>query len=86
MLSIIMIQIAYTFGVLFIACELGQRTTLALNDCCDVINQFDWYLLPADIQRLLPIIINCAQQAVDIKCYGSVACNRETFRYVSYVV
>lgn len=86
MLSIILIQIVYAFGVLFTACELGQRTTLALNECADVINQFDWYLLPAEIQRLLPIIINCAQQSVDIKCYGSVSCNRETFKYVSSFV
>lgn len=47
-----------------------------------MINQFDWYLMPADIQRMLPIIVNFAQQPVYIVCFGSAACDRDTFKYV----
>lgn len=83
MLLIIVLQIFYAFGAMFIACELGQRVNLAFNECSEMIHRFDWYLLPAEIQRLLPLIINFAQQPIDIKCFGSAACDRETTEYVS---
>ena len=77
-----MIQVIYAFGVVFIACELGQRVNLAFVECSDMIDQFDWYLFPAEIQRLLPIILNFTQQPVEIKCFGSTTLDRETFKYV----
>ena len=77
------IEVAYAFGILFTACELGQRMNHAFNECNDMIDQFDWYLFPANIQRMLPIIINFAQQPIVIKCFGSTAAVRETFKYVS---
>lgn len=77
MLVITMILIAYAFGTLFVSCELGQRNHLAFNECSEVIDQFDWYLLPSDIQRMLPLLSHFSQQPVEIKCFGSVALNRE---------
>lgn len=82
-LLITMIQTFYAFSVMLIACELGQRINIAFDGCAEMINQFDWYLLPAKIQQMLPLIINFAQQPVIIKCLGSAACDRETFKYVS---
>lgn len=46
MLLIIVLQIFYAFGAMFIACELGQRVNLAFNECSEMIHRFDWYLLP----------------------------------------
>lgn len=69
MTMITLMEIFYAFGVLFVSCEL--------------IDQFNWYRLPAEIQQMLPLIINFAQLPVDIKCFGSVACDREMFKYVS---
>lgn len=77
-----MLQVIYAFGVLFIACEIGQRIAIAFDECSGMIQQFDWYLFAVEIQRMLPIIINVAQQPTDIKCFGSAACDRETFKYV----
>lgn len=78
-----MTEIFYAFSSLFLACELGQRMNLAFVECNDMIDQFGWYLFPAEIQRILPIIMNFAQQPTEIKCFGSVACNREIFKSVS---
>lgn len=71
---------------MFIACELCQRVNLAFSECNDITDQFEWYLFPAEAQRLLPMIIYFAQQPVDVKCYGSTACDRETFKSVSMVI
>ena len=77
-----MVQVIYAFGVLLITCELGQQINLAFIDCSDMIDQFDWYLFPIEIQRMLPLILNFAQQPIEVKCFGSAACDRETFKYV----
>lgn len=83
MTMITLMEIFYAFGVLFVSCELGQRINIAFYECLKIIDQFNWYRLPAEIQQMLPLIINFAQLPVDIKCFGSVACDREMFKYVS---
>lgn len=83
MFVVTIIKIFYAFSVLFIASELGQRVTLAFDGCDGLIDQFKWYLLPKEIQQMLPMVINFTQQPIEIKCFGSVASNRETFKYVS---
>lgn len=81
----LMLQISYAFGVLVAACELGQRINVTFDECGQMIDQLQWYLLPADIQRILPIIVNYAQQPVVIKCIGSAALDRETFKWVNWL-
>lgn len=54
-LLIFLLQVFYAFGVMFIACEISQRITFAFDGCYEIIDDFDWYLLPAKIQRMLPI-------------------------------
>ena len=80
-----MIEVFYAYAVLFICCELGQRVNLAFDDCSEMVDQFEWYLFPTKIQRMLPIILNFSQQPFEIKCFGSTACDRETFKYVSVI-
>lgn len=77
------LQILYAFGSTFIACDLSQRIERAFEECNDVINQFKWYWFPIEIQRLLPLIMIAAQQPIEIKTFGSVACDRDTFKRVS---
>lgn len=85
MILITALEIIYAFGLLLVACELGQRVNCAFEECNEMIVQFKWYLFSTEPQRLLPIIIHFAQQSVDIKCFGSAACDRETFKYVSII-
>lgn len=66
-----------------IACELSQRINLAFDECNDMIEQFEWYLLPAEMQRMLPFIMHFAQQPIHINCFGSTAYGRGLFKYVS---
>lgn len=72
------------FGIIlvFISCELGQRMGDAFEEIGITIGEFDWYLFPIKIQRMLPMIIADAQQPVEVECFGSIACTRETFRKV----
>lgn len=77
------IEVIYAFSTMFISCELGQRLNFGNDECNEIIDQFKWYRFPANIQQMLPIIMNYAQQSVEVKCFGSAACNRETFKYVS---
>lgn len=83
MLLIIVIQTFYAFAILFIACELCQRVNLAFDQCRKILNRFKWYLFPMQIQRMLPILIHFAQQPIEIKWFGSKACDRKSYKYVS---
>lgn len=82
MLIVMAFEVFYSFVVVFITCELGQRLICEYADIEDVICQFDWYLLPLDIQKALTIIIFNAQQPVTIECFGSTNTNRESFQQV----
>lgn len=76
-------EILVTFTLLFISCELCGRLSTDFDDIKDLFDQkFDWYLYRLEMQRLLPIILANAQQSVGFPCFGSILCNRETFRKV----
>lgn len=74
---------SYAFGAVFIICELCQRVSNQCDDVGDIIGQAKWYLFPAKIQRILPLIIANVQEEVFVECFGSIACNRETFKRVN---
>lgn len=61
---VIAIEACYGFGFLFIGCEMGQRVNLAFAECSAMAGQFDWYLFPAEIQQMLPLIFKFTQQPV----------------------
>lgn len=75
----------YAFGLLSITCEVCQRLNLAFEKCSDMFDQLDWYLFPNKIQRMLPIIFAFTQQPTEVKCFGSIACDRVSFKRVSIV-
>lgn len=69
-------------ALVFIACELGQRINNAFDEIDSTIEQFDWYLFPIEVKRILPMIIVIAQQPIALECFGSIACSREIFEKV----
>lgn len=75
----------YAFGSVMVFCELGQRLTDEFEKIDDKVNEFDWYLFPPQIQRMLPIIMMGTQGEVELECFGSISGTRETFKKVSYV-
>lgn len=70
--------------MVFFSCEIGQRFSNAYEDVNDVIGCMNWNYLPLEIQRMLLIIMLDTQQPFEVNCFGSTACNRETFKKVSH--
>ena len=85
MLGIVFAYALYSFGVLFFICEFAQRGTDAFNQFDELISQSDWYLYPMEIQTILPVVLNVAQKPSELYCFGSIACNRESFKNVSLI-
>lgn len=75
-------EVFYSFGVLFMSCEIGQRLNVAFDECGRKVELLVWYLFPTKVQRMVPLIMNFTQQPIEITCFGSTACGRETFKYV----
>lgn len=69
-------------SLVFIACELGQRGSDAFNEIGEVFVEIDWYLMPDEIQRRLPIIMIYLQDSIEIRFFGSISCSRAQFQKV----
>lgn len=82
MLVVPVFQLMCAFGLVFLACEFCGRCCYRFDGINDVVNQFDWYLFPIELQKSLPMIVNNAQQAFHFECFGSIPCDRETFQKV----
>lgn len=82
MLLLTISLVLYAFGTVFIVCELGQRMTDAFGEISDAIGNFNWNLFPDDFKKMLPIIIQFAEQPVDIEFFGSISCSRKVFKKV----
>lgn len=76
------IFLSSAFLLSIIICEPAQWVTNNFEQCGDVLEECDWYLLPIELQRLYLIFLLDAQQPVHIQCYGGVVCSRETFKKV----
>ena len=70
------------FIAVFVACELGQRVTNAFHVISLTIEEMNWYLLPIEIQQILPTIIARSQDPVTLECFGSIKLSREVFKQV----
>lgn len=74
----------FALATVFAACELGQRITDAFDEVNFTFVQFDWYLFPTEIKRMLPVIIANAQQPYEMECFGSITCSRDVFKNVRF--
>lgn len=76
------VEVFYAFGTIFLLCELGERLTIAYDELECEIEQYEWYLFPIEIQRLLPLVVINAQQLVAMQCFGRISSNRDAFKKV----
>lgn len=76
------VELFWSFGLVFITCELAGQIGNQFDDMDYLIEQFNWYWFPLEVQRVLPILILNGQQPVGFECFGSIMCNRETFKKV----
>lgn len=79
---VIMIYASYSFGLTFIACELGHREIYSFVAISNRIEELNWYLFPIDVQKMMPIIIQNAVEPIEIGCFGSITCKRDSFKKV----
>lgn len=68
--------------MVFVACEIGVRVGELFEKLEGEVNQFDWYRFPLKIQQMLPTVLIVAQEPVIVKCFGSIACTRQSFKKV----
>lgn len=69
---------------LFFTFEFGQQLRNAFGEIDHVFDQFNWYLFPIEVKRILPTVILYVQQPVQLKFFGSYSCNREHSKRVSH--
>lgn len=83
-ITVAILQIKWSIGLAFFACELGQRITNAFADIDEVLLiELNWYSLPFPTKKMLPIIMSNTQRIVELKCFGSIVCGRDVFKKVS---
>lgn len=81
--GILLFQLCWSLALIFISCDLCEKTSDAYNEIDYEISQLDWYLLPFAVKKLLPIIIMNAQKEVKFECFGTVISgDRDAFKKV----
>lgn len=76
------IQLFESFLTVFGVCELGERVCMAFNKINIEIEMLKWYLFPYEIRKLFPTILVVSQEPVGLTIFGSMLCNRKTFKEV----
>lgn len=51
-----------------------------------VVGQMHWYLLPANIWKVLPFVVEASQKPIRLRVFGSTSCAREDFQAVRTIV
>lgn len=69
---------------LYVFCEFGQQTTQCFDDLHGTVFGMDWYLLPIEMQKTIPMIISMAQKEVHIQGFGNFHSTREVFMKVNF--
>lgn len=76
-------QIFWSFAFVFFFCEFGERVSNGFEELNDSLNNLDWYLLPIEIQRMLPTAMIIFQSPVVVPVIGKFSCSRYVFDRVS---
>lgn len=72
-----------SYAHIFILCEFGERVNAVFEDISIAVDQdLRWYLFPLDTQKILPTVFVVSQEPVKLNMFGSIDCNRRTFKEV----
>lgn len=71
------------FVFTFVICELGQRFSIKFEKINIHSKQLKWYLFPCNTQKMVLIISIITQNPIELDIFGSISCNRITFKMVS---
>lgn len=75
--------VCWSFGIVFLVCEIGEHIHCEFNEINNLIVQSEWYSLPFQVKRILPTILYNSQKSVYLECFGSNPCSRMIFKEVS---
>lgn len=84
-LFVTLLEMAYTFGTLFLYCELGEWVTHQFNLYNHALNDCDWYTFPIKVRRIYLIVLVGVQDPVIIHGYAGTVCTRDAFKKVILV-
>lgn len=73
----------YLFAPIVGVCEFGEHLYGTFEEINAVYNQFTWYLFPYNVQQVLPVLLMAAQNPIELRVFGSIACGRITLKNVS---
>lgn len=68
--------------LVFIICELGERLANSFEEIDIIIEQFEWYRFPIELQRIQPMIMIVAQEPSYLECLGNILSSRELLKNV----
>lgn len=71
------------FCALIFTCEMCQHASDEFSKINEAVEQLNWYLYPKEIKQMLPTLMIMVQQPLELKCFGSLSCCRETDKKVS---
>lgn len=86
MVFIFAFELFLSLGMTYVACELGHRSADAFEAISCEIGQLNWYSLPVDVRKMLPVFIAGAQQPVGLDVFGSISCGRQEFKTVHLTI
>ena len=75
----------WSFVVMFIYCDFGERISCGFEAVHNGIEECDWYLFPIEMQKML-LIIMAADEPIVLKGFANVVMTRETFKKVVFFV
>lgn len=79
-------MIFWAFVMLSIFCENGERVTNQFQVFNVELRQFNWYILPINVQKMFVIMVANAQQPSFIRGFANALCLRESFKVVKYYI
>lgn len=82
MVIFLITDLSWSFGAVFVSCELCQQAVDAYYRISDDVGHIKWYFWTLETKKKLPLIISNAQHTVEIRCFGGIVCVRETFKAV----
>lgn len=71
----------WSFVVMFIYCDFGERVCSGFNEIHTGVEECDWYQFPIEMQRMLLIIMTIDEPIV-LNGFANVVMTRETFKKV----
>lgn len=85
LLLMLVFQVGYSFGMVFLVCELGLRSSNHFENMYNEMRHFNWYMCSPKVIRIYAMFIQFTQQDLIIPCFGSISCDRKSSKKVNQI-